>query len=129
MLAGLLAGCGDGKTVRHIPHQGDTPYQADSILVAYGTNPQRALVLLDSALLLGNISDYRAEYLEGLSFPQYINNIRLDEALRMLRDEPEKTIAAVAAEVGFAPANLREQFKRCYGVTSAEYRAGLLEDV
>ena len=201
VLAGLLAGCGDGKTVRHIPHQGDTPYQADSILVTYGTNPQRALVLLDSAFALYSfrqkhimsaknrvlvrminekmtqpkelkvelgadaelfkaidtairserlyaygslqrqtvcdrfgisrhvLNAVLAEYAEGLSFPQYINNIRLDEALRMLRGEPEKTIATIAAEVGFTPANLREQFKRCYGVTPVEYRAGLVEDI
>lgn len=63
-----------------------------------------------------------AECAEGLSFPQYINNIRLDEALRMLRGEPEKTIATIAAEVGFTPANLREQFKRKYGMSPVEYR-------
>jgi AraC-like DNA-binding protein len=66
---------------------------------------------------------------DGLSFPQYVNNIRLEETLRMLRDEPDKAITAIATEVGFTPANLREQFKRCYGVTPGEYRAGLVEDI
>lgn len=37
-------------------------------------------------------------------------------------DEPAKTVSAIAAEVGFTPANLREQFKRKYGMTPAEYR-------
>ena len=36
------------------------------------------------------------------------------------------TITDVAREVGFTAPNLREQFKRCYGITPAEYRAGLI---
>ena len=32
------------------------------------------------------------------------------------------TFTAIAEAVGFTPANLREQFKRCYGMTLAEYR-------
>ena len=72
-----------------------------------------------------NLNDLLAEHADGLSFPQYINSIRLEEALRLLRDEPAKTISAIAAEVGFTPANLREQFKRKYGVTPGEYRQNL----
>ena len=68
------------------------------------------------------LNDLLTEYADGLSFPQYINNIRLDEALRLLHDEPAKTVSAIAAEVGFTPANLREQFKRKYGMTPGEYR-------
>ena len=37
----------------------------------------------------------------------------------------EKNITDVAREVGFTAPNFREQFKRCYGITPAEYRAGL----
>ena len=40
-------GCGDDKSVRHLPHLDDTPYQADSVLVTYATQPERALALLD----------------------------------------------------------------------------------
>ena len=85
VLAGLLTGCGDGKTVRHIPHQGDTPYQADSILVTYGTNPQRALVLLDSALLLGNISDYRAEYIRAKIYSKSFTEQQQDSAILLCK--------------------------------------------
>ena len=34
-----------------------------------------------------------------------------------------------ARQVGFTAPNLREQFKRCYGITPVEYRAGLVSDV
>lgn len=59
-IVSILYSCGDGKTVRQLQDLGNTPYQQDTILVAYATNPERALTLLDSALLLGNVSDYRA---------------------------------------------------------------------
>ena len=68
------------------------------------------------------LNELLTEYADGLSFPQYINSIRIQEALRLLHDEPTKTVSAIAAEVGFTSANLREQFKRKYGVTPAEYR-------
>ncbi len=66
-----------------------------------------------------------AQYAGSSSFPQYINNIRMEEALPLLRDNPSMTIAAIATAVGFTPANFREQFKRQYGVTPQEYRQSL----
>ena len=68
------------------------------------------------------LNDLLAENTEGLSFPQYINAIRIQEALRLLHDNPAKTVTSIASEVGFTPANLREQFKRKYGMTPQEYR-------
>ena len=85
VLAVVLAGCGDRKTVRHLPHQGDTPYQADSILVAYGSNPQRALTLLDSAQLLGNISDYRAQYILAKIYSRSFTAEQQDSAIQMCK--------------------------------------------
>ena len=68
------------------------------------------------------LNDLLTQYADGLSFPQYINAIRIQEALRLMREEPTKTVAVIAVEVGFTPANLREQFKRKFGMTPAEYR-------
>ena len=66
-----------------------------------------------------------AQHAGSSSFPQYINNIRMEVALPLLRDDPSMTITAIAAAVGFTPANFREQFKRQYGVTPQEYRQSL----
>ena len=71
------------------------------------------------------LNELLAEHTDGLSFPQYINDIRTQEALRLLREEPQKNIAAIADAVGFTPANMREQFKRKFGITPAEYRQNL----
>ena len=68
------------------------------------------------------LNNLLAEHADGLSFPQYVNNIRLEEALRLLRNETTMTVSAIATEVGFTPANLREQFKRKYGMTPVDYR-------
>ena len=80
-----LAGCGGDKSVRHVPHLGDTPYQQDSILVAYATNPERALALLDSALLLGNISDYRGQFIRAKIFCKSLVEQRQDSAIAICK--------------------------------------------
>ena len=87
VICGMLAllGCGGGKSVRHVPHLGNTPYQPDSILVTYATNPERALKLLDSALLLGNISDYRGQYIRAKIYSKSLTEQRLDSAIMICK--------------------------------------------
>ncbi len=81
-----LAGCGDGKSVRQLPHLGDTPYQQDTILVTYATNPERALTLLDSALLLGNISEYRAQCIRARFYSKSLVEQRQDSAILICKE-------------------------------------------
>ena len=74
-----------------------------------------------------NVSRHRLNailnlHADGKSFPQYINTIRLEEAKRLLDNQHDATLATIAEAVGFTPANLREQFKRYYGMTPGEYR-------
>lgn len=75
-----------------------------------------------------NLNDQLNTFADGMSFPQYINSIRMEVAYDLLTNHPEMRLYDIAREVGFTPANLREQFKRCYGVTPAEYRATLVSD-
>ena len=81
-----LLGCGDGKSVRQLPHLGDTPYQQDTILVTYATNPERALTLLDSALLLGNISEYRGQVIRAKIYSKSLTKQRLDSAIIICKE-------------------------------------------
>ena len=71
------------------------------------------------------MNDQLNAFADGMSFPQYINSIRMEIAYDLLTNRPEMKITEIAREVGFTAPNLREQFKRCYGITPAEYRAGL----
>ncbi len=80
----IFIGCGrQGKTVRHIPHLDNTPYQEDSILLTYATNPQRALVMLDSAVLLGHIWEFREMFIRATIFSMSLNHQRQDSALHI----------------------------------------------
>ena len=73
--------CGSNNSARHIPNLGDTPYQEDSVLVAYGFHPDRALVLLDSALLLGNVNEYRAQFIRAKIYSKSLIKQRQDSAI------------------------------------------------
>lgn len=79
-----LLGCG-GISVRQLPHLGNTPYQQDSILVTYATNPERALTLLDSALLLGNISDYRGQFIRAKIYSKSLVEQQQDSAILIFK--------------------------------------------
>ena len=81
-----LVGCGDGKSVRQLPHLGDTPYQQDTILVTYATDPERALTLLDSALLLGNISAYRGQCIRARIYSKSLVEQRQDSAILICKE-------------------------------------------
>ena len=76
-----FASCGRNNSARHIPNLGDTPYQEDSVLVAYGYHPNRALVMLDSALLLGNINEYRAKFIRAKIYSKSLLKQRQDSAI------------------------------------------------
>ena len=64
-------------------------------------------------------------FADGQSFSAYINGLRLEEAVRLLHDEPDLSIGEIAETVGFTPHNFREQFKRQYGMTPSEYRENI----
>ena len=84
-IVAILYSCSDGKSVRQLPHLGNTPYPQDTILVTYATNPERALTLLDSALLLGNISDYRAQVIRAKIFSKSLMEQRQDSAIAICK--------------------------------------------
>ena len=73
-----------------------------------------------------HLNDQLNAFADGMSFPQYINSIRMEVAYDLLTNHPKKKITEIAREVGLTAPNFREQFKRCYGITPIEYRTGLL---
>ena len=71
------------------------------------------------------LNDLLAVHAEGKSFTAYINAMRLEDAVRLLREEPEMSLSEIAESVGFSPATFRDQFKRQFGMTPTEYRQNL----
>ena len=102
-------------TIRNERLYADVDLMREDIMMRFGIGRHR-------------LNDLLSTYADGMSFPQFINAIRMEEAYILLSDHPEMKITEIARQVGFTAPNLREQFKRCYGITPAEYRAGLLHD-
>ena len=88
------------------------------------TNPnlQRQDILDRFDISRRTLTDLLATYAGGQSFTAYINAMRLHDAVRMLREEPDLSITDIAEKTGFTPATLREQFKQKFGMTPTEYR-------
>ena len=134
----LLRMKNDGESIPLVVEKRRDPQQ-EELFVTIDTAIRQERLYADVALQRQDVCDrfginrhalneLLVHYAEGLSFPQYVNDIRLQEALRLLHNEngeAEMTISEIASSVGFTPANLREQFKRVYGMTPAEYRQSL----
>ena len=71
------------------------------------------------------LSDLLTAYADGQSLTSYINAMRLQDAVILLKEEPDVSLTDIAEEVGFTPATFREQFKRQFGMTPTEYRQNL----
>lgn len=62
----------------------------------------------------------------GTNFAGYLNNLRLDHAVRLLQEHPDYTLATIAAECGIPnPQTFYRLFRQRFGMTPSEYRAGL----
>ncbi len=61
-------------------------------------------------------------YASGQGFPAYINSIRLQEAVSMMKERPEMSITDIAETVGLSLPNFRIQFRKRYGVNPAVFR-------
>jgi AraC-like DNA-binding protein len=60
------------------------------------------------------------------SFTTYVNQRRVEEVKRLLRDHPQRSILSHAFEAGFNSKSVfYEAFKRFTGMTPQEYRDGL----
>ena len=88
---------------------------------------RRPLRLEDLARTMYLHPDYLSRLFKkkiGQTFSAYLAGRRLQEAARLMRESPA-TITDIAAAVGFAgKANFNRLFKRTYGCTPREYRAG-----
>ena len=61
-----MSGCGrSGKAPAHIPQVTDSLYTAQDAMKIYGKEPERALAIVDSALIVGNVSEFRADFLRA----------------------------------------------------------------
>ena len=63
----------------------------------------------------------------GTSYSKYINNLRLEEAAKMLKEQPNYTVESIANDCGIpSVATLYRLFSQKYGMTPTEYRQTVL---
>lgn len=60
----------------------------------------------------------------GCSFSQYVNNCRLDYAVKLMRENPLWTIDAIAKTVQMSNGAFYNQFKKKFGMSPQEFRRG-----
>ena len=100
----VLGGCAkDSKRPsEHIPQASDTLYTAQAAMLTYGTDPERALILIDSALIVGNVDAYTADFLRAKVYAHSPDNPRLDEAITLCEDllqrDSTRAISASSAD-------------------------------
>ena len=92
----------------------DKPYLSptlsrDDVVTALFTNKNKLIEAIKAA--------------RGMTFTDYVNSLRLEEATRLLAEQPALTIEQVAARTGFgSPATFYRQFKATYGMSPNDYR-------
>ena len=59
----------------------DTLYSEKMVMSIYGRQPERALQIIDSAEILGNITDVRADYLRALVYSKAVGSLQFDTAI------------------------------------------------
>lgn len=58
----------------------------------------------------------------GCSFSQYIQDLRLDYAIRLMREQPQWTLDAIAKEASMSNGAFYSQFQKKYGMKPSEFR-------
>ena len=96
-------------TIRRERLYADSSLQRRDIMRRYGLRRQHLNEILNV-------------YASGQGFPAYINAIRLQEAVSMMKERPEMSITDIAETVGLSLPNFRIQFRKRYGVNPAVFR-------
>lgn len=91
----------------------DKPYlnpqlSRDDMVAALYTNKNKLIEAIKTA--------------RGMTFTDYVNSLRLEEAVRLLAEHPELTIEQVGTRAGFgSAATFYRQFKSTYGMSPKDY--------
>ena len=82
-IAVLTMSCTDNHALKRDIRPTDTIYTAKAAMDVYDYNPQRALLILDSAEIVGNLSHDRASYYRAKVFTMTFEGIHLDSAQKI----------------------------------------------
>ena len=95
----LMLGCtgsSDESRAKDRPTQAsDTVYTEQAIMEAYASNPERALLIIDSAEMVGNLTDVRTELMRAMVYSRTTEGFQFDTAILIAERlvENEKVLA------------------------------------
>ena len=93
----MIAGCTDNKGAHHsMLSSKDTIYTQQAAMMVYDYDPVRALQIVDSAVIVGNLSDWQADKNRARIYSQ----TRLRERLDSLMHWPADTRLDTARAIG-----------------------------
>ena len=76
-----VTACTGGESTKTVPQSSDTLYTEQAVLDIYDTLPQRALQLLDSAVVVGTMPRYRADMLRAKVYCASCEAAQFDSAI------------------------------------------------
>ena len=77
----LMVGCTGGSGTKHVPQASDTLYTEKAAMDVYAKEPERALEIIDSALIVGNVTKDRADLLRATVYSRAYEATRQDTAI------------------------------------------------
>lgn len=118
VIAALAVGCGGHENGRAL-QPSDTLYTAEVAMEVFNQDPGRALVIIDSALLVGNVDDNLATMLKAKIHNQSNKAQQLDTAQQMLEGlmesdfvkDPDKR--EVVLDLLVSTTRLRDDYEQC----------------
>ena len=64
-----------------VPQASDSLYTAKAALKIYGTQPEQAIAIIDSALIVGNVSPFRADFVRAMIYANSVERPQLNKAI------------------------------------------------
>lgn len=83
ILTALMTGCAYNNDLNREHQPNDTIYTAKAAMDVYDYNPERALLIIDSAEIVGNLNHDRAMYYRAKIFTMTFEDIQLDSAQKI----------------------------------------------
>ena len=88
VLAALMLGCtgsgthsDEGRGTGRTPQPSDTLYTKETAMEAFALDPERALLIIDSAEIVGNLSDFGADLLRAKVYSWTFEEMNYDSAI------------------------------------------------
>lgn len=83
----------------------DSLYTARAAMKIYGTQPEQALAIIDSALVIGNISPFRADFLRAMVYANSVERPQLSKAITLCEDLLRQDSTQVEDQATYANRN------------------------